>query len=459
MIPLIRSSGWLREPGVTSGLLRIHSELRVTFRSHTELQVPVLTQNSEKRIPEFTRIFGFPESHGTLNNRFSESPGSPGFPIHPEIRVPRVITGSWIQPRVTPDSPGTTISHPDSRISGFTESPRVPGVARNNGFRVIPGNRSSGNSRNPVYTGTRNSGCLQQSGVPNDSPDFRLTPWNPCSGSSREHEVQNDSANPEFRVAPRSSWLLWEHGVDPGNPKFQVTPDIQISGCIREPGVPLDSCREPVFPSEPVRPESRVTPGTRSRESHPGIFRLPRNSGFPADVTRNSGFPDSPWTTGSRSHPGFPESPWTAGSRCSGRLWKPRVPGDSSNLEFRLTPVPGVLGDSGTSEFRLTPSTRSSVLLGEPEVPGEFPQFLLTPGTRSCLRLPGVLGYSVNTDFRATQGNRRSGRLQELGFPGDFWNAEFRFPNSVISEFFVILVIRSSLWIRETWVPDESGNL
>ena len=150
----------------------------------------------------------------------------------------------------------------------------------------------------------------------------------------------------------------------------------------------------------------------------------------------------SPGTTGSRCRPGFPESPWTAGSRYSGGLRKPEVPGDYGNLEYWV--IPG---------------TRNSVWLRESEVLGESPQFLLIPGTRSCLQIPGVLGYSVNPDFLATRGNRSSGSLQELGFPGGFWNADFRVPKSGISDFLVILITRSSLWLREPRVLGESGNL
>jgi len=84
-----------------------------------------------------------PDSRKFPGSRSYPEPSTTGSRSHPDLQVPGAIR-----------SPGS----PSHSISDFTESLRVPGVVRNEGFRVIPGNRSFGNSMSPGYTGSRSSG-------------------------------------------------------------------------------------------------------------------------------------------------------------------------------------------------------------------------------------------------------------------------------------------------------------
>ena len=182
-------------------------------------------------------------------------------------------------------------------------------------------------------------------------------------------------------------------------------------------------------------PEHRVPEVTRKSwfRSHSEI-RVPgvtRKSAFPGllvpGVTWNSGPPWSPRNTDPRSHrdSGFP------GSRSYGWIRETRDPGDSGNLEFRVTR--GTWNSGWLGELGFPDESGNTVRSHqEHRVPGVnrtnwsrshrisvFPEPPTTPRSRSQ-------GNSGNTEFRVILGTRSSCWLREPGFPDYPWNVKFR---------------------------------
>jgi len=81
-------------------------------------------------------------------------------------------------------------------------------------------------------------------------------------------------------------------------------------------------------------------------------------------------------------------------------IWKPAVPVESGNLEFRVIP----LNESGNPEFLVIPGNGIQYdcrnQIREPGFAGDsgIADFQMTPGTRSS-------GFLLNPDFRVFPGN------------------------------------------------------
>ena len=293
-------------------------------------------------------------------------------------RTPGNRSFGWIPVR----EPGVSV------YSGNLEK-RGPGIAGKCGFQESPGN----------------PGCRSRSDlwIPGVTPDSRSNP------EKRELGVPSDSGNSELWATPgtRSSGWLMQRGVNPGT----------RSGLLREPGV------IPGTRSDSGNQEYQVNSGNRC--SWFRVTPVTRISGWVWEhgVPVNSG---NPWWIREPVVPGDSENPFF------------RVPVDSGNTEFRVTPGIQNSGDSGNSEFRVTQGTRSDTgntfLCVTPWawVHSKNPDFRVTPGTGSFRRLRDWMFWLI-------PGSRNSGWLLEPGVPGLSWT-------------------RSSEWLRETRVPDASVN-